>query len=291
MELNITVARFSAGRETKTRPLFQYDYGQILKFDLPNLPYAYEVHFANSEDEGESVTAIGNENGVLIPDSLLANGSSVWAWLFLHEDSNDGETVYKVKIPIIRRPEPDNEEPTPEQQSAIDQAIAALNAGVEAAEGYANDASQSADDADESSKDAEAWAVGTRGGVPVGEEEEQYNNNAKSYATNASNSARTAGEKAEEAKQAARNIEDLTVTAVTLPTGAEAYVEKTQEEGEPCNLEFGLPRGEKGEKGNVMFAAFYVDEEGDLCEVHDEEYTGPTFEIDEEGDLEVLIYE
>lgn len=291
MERNIIIARFTGSNSTKTRRMYQYDYGQILKFDLSNLPFAYEVHFSNAEQGGESITAIGNSNGVLIPDSLFTSGEDIWCWLFLHEDANDGETVYKVQIPVMMRPQPDNTEPTPEQQSAIDEAIIALNEGVEAAEGYANDAHQSADDADDSRKNAEAWAVGTKDGVPVSEEEEQYNNNAKSYATNASNSARTASEKAEEAKQAKQSIENMTVTAVTLPTGAEAYVEKTQEEGEPCNLEFGLPRGEKGEKGNVMFAAFYVDEEGDLCEVHDEEYTGPAFEIDEEGDLEVLIYE
>lgn len=185
MELNKTIACFTAGRQTKTKPLFQWNYGQILKFDLPNLPTAYEVHFSNEEFGGTSYTAIGNRNGVLIPDVLFESGDDIWAWMYLHEDTTDGETVYKVRIPIINRPQPDNTEPTPEQQSAIDQAIAALNEGIEQVEQYAEQASQHVDEADEFSQESEAWARGTKNGTPVTSEDEQYENNAKFYAEKA----------------------------------------------------------------------------------------------------------
>lgn len=129
MEQNLTIARFSYGNETKTRPLYQYNYGQVLKFEL-DLPTAYEVHFANAEN-GTSYTAIGNADGVIIPDVVFKSGETIYAWVFLHEGEDDGETVYKAIIPIIRRAEPSNDIPTPHQQTAIEEAISALNEAVE----------------------------------------------------------------------------------------------------------------------------------------------------------------
>lgn len=51
-------------------------------------------------------------------------------------------------------------------------------------------------------------------------------------------------------------------------------------------------QGLKGDKGNTLFAAFFLDPETGLlsCEV-DEEYNGPTFEIDASGKLNVIIGE
>lgn len=43
-------------------------------------------------------------------------------------------------------------------------------------------------------------------------------------------------------------------------------------------------------RGNLMYAAFWLDPEtGDLYMYTDDEYTGPTFRLNENGDLEVLI--
>jgi len=60
---------------------------------------------------------------------------------------------------------------------------------AEDAEGYASEAESARDEAvnagtsaSENAELAEAWAVGTKGGVPVSEEEEQHENNAKYYA-------------------------------------------------------------------------------------------------------------
>lgn len=121
---------------SKTAPLYQYDYGQTLEFDGFDLPSAFEVQFSNDPD-GEAVTQIGADNSVLIPDAMLLTGKNVYAWLFLHQGENDGETVYYIEIPVTERAEPTHEEPTPVQQSEITQAIAVLNAGVEAAENSA----------------------------------------------------------------------------------------------------------------------------------------------------------
>ena len=116
---NILKVKF--GKETKivTKPLYQYDYGQVLKFlDLP-LPSAYEVHFSNYE-HGESTTQLATSNEVSIPDIYLQSGRPVYVWVYIHTGLNDGETEYQITIPVIKREKPTDEEQTPEEQSIID---------------------------------------------------------------------------------------------------------------------------------------------------------------------------
>jgi len=172
---NIVRVWFGNRNIVSAKASYQYNYGQILKFeDLP-LPQAYEVHFSNTDTTGTSVTQIGDANGVTIPDAVFLSGQNIYAWIFLHTGADDGETMFKVIIPILKRARPTDLEPTPVQQDAITQAIAALNVAVE----------QTAEDvisADASAKDSEAWAVGTRGDVPVESDDPTYENNSKYYA-------------------------------------------------------------------------------------------------------------
>lgn len=127
---NVVTARLSSrDRIIETPPLYQYDYGQILKFTEIDLPATYEVHFGNSP-YGNAVTVLGDENGVAIPDMYLTTGDAVHAWLFLHTGENDGETMYHVMIPVRMRPEVTDVPPTPVELSVITQTIAILNAGV-----------------------------------------------------------------------------------------------------------------------------------------------------------------
>ncbi len=69
---------------------------------------------------------------------FLTSGKSINAYIYLHAGDDDGETEYKITIPVLTRPQPSDIEPTPEQQSVIDQllaelrsAVASLNAAVE----------------------------------------------------------------------------------------------------------------------------------------------------------------
>ena len=196
----ITVSLSTCMTANTAMPIYQYDYGQILLIEGIELPTAYQVHFSTSETGGTSVTQIGDADGVLIPDTLLATGKTIYAFIYLHEGDSDGETEYKITIPVIKRPQITDEVPTPAQQSAIDQAIEALNAGVEAAEGFADNAEESAQLAAEkaqeaygSSEDSEAWAVGQRGGVDVAVSDETYHNNSKFYSEVAEQSAASSG--------------------------------------------------------------------------------------------------
>lgn len=161
MTTNIVNALFGAQRESTTRALHQYDYGQRLIFADLQLPQAYEVHFGNDPYDGETVTQIGDSTGVVIPDACLLTAGYVYAWVFLHTGEDDGETRYLAKIPVTARSEPTNLEPTPVQQDAITEAIAALNTAVEQtaadvilADNYANDARGYAESAEESAAEA-----------------------------------------------------------------------------------------------------------------------------------------
>ena len=123
---NIIIANFNNNESfAAAGPLWQYDYGQILQITGLDLPDAYQVHFCNKGDL-TTIEMIGDAGGVAIPDNLLATGLPIYAYVFLHAGEEDGETLYKVIIPVNKRPVPANNIPTPTQQSAIDQAIAAL---------------------------------------------------------------------------------------------------------------------------------------------------------------------
>lgn len=106
-----------------SRPLYQYDYGQKLKLSGIHLPEMYEVHFSKSRS-GTSVTVIGDESGVDIPDSLLETEGEVIAWVYLHTTEDDGETKYEITIPVKGRAQPTHEDPTPVQQTEIERLIA-----------------------------------------------------------------------------------------------------------------------------------------------------------------------
>ena len=156
--LNITTASFGGLREVATSPLWQYDYGQILQIDGLDLPQAFEVHFSNSRKSGETITQIGTDNQVTIPDMYLTSGADIYCFIFLHDGLTDGETEYVIKIPVRERPEPSDIEPTPEQQDAITEAIAALNVAVTQTGQDVISADASAKAAAQSADEAEGWA-------------------------------------------------------------------------------------------------------------------------------------
>ena len=126
---NITTIKF-CGRLAQSAALYQYDYGQRLVFQNIELPQTYEVHFANDGDT-ETITMLGDGDGVLVPDELLLTGKNIKAYIYLHAGEDDGETEYCATIPVAARPEPSDVEPTPVQQNIIEQAIAKLTEAVE----------------------------------------------------------------------------------------------------------------------------------------------------------------
>lgn len=129
--MNTTTAVFSSGRRyaTAQTSLYQWDYGQLLIISGLDLPSPFEAHFCN-EGDVETVTMLGNDNMVTIPDQFLVSGKSINAYIYLHAGDDDGETEYKITIPVLTRPQPSDIEPTPGQQTVIDQLLAELRSAV-----------------------------------------------------------------------------------------------------------------------------------------------------------------
>jgi hypothetical protein len=193
--LNVTRAAFGGLREVTTAPLWQYDYGQILEITGLDLPQAFEVHFSNSRKSGETITQIGTDNQVTIPDMYLTSGADIYAFVFLHDGTDDGETEYVIKIPVRERPEPSDIEPTPVQQDVITEAIAALNDAVE----------QTGEDKAATAALAEAAAASSLVATEAAQSAQGSATAASTSATTASNAAATATTKASEAATSAAN--------------------------------------------------------------------------------------
>lgn len=187
---------------TASESLWQYDYGQILHIKGLDLPSTYAVHFSNSISSGSAETMVVSGNSIRIPDVYLRNGCAVQVFIFISAGEDDGETEYRITIPVIKRPIPDDIEPTPEEERLIDQLLAALNAGVTLATAKAEDASDSADSAAQSAQDAaDSAAAAAASEVNAAESE----TNAADSATSASASAYTSTQKATEAAESAAN--------------------------------------------------------------------------------------
>lgn len=109
---DIITATFSGLRRTRTHALFKYDTNVILKFEGLDLPTVYEVHFSNYDNVGTTITMLGDENGVAIPNELLETGYTVYAWIYLHANVGNGMTKYTAEIPVKVRPKPEEYEPS-----------------------------------------------------------------------------------------------------------------------------------------------------------------------------------
>lgn len=208
---NTLVARFGGYKTVTTASLWQYDYGQKLKLEGLSLPEAYEVHFSKSDVTGSSITQIGTAEGVTIPDELLLSSGPIYVWVYLHNGDSDGETEYKMTIPVSARVRPTNDEPTPVEQSAITEAIAALNVAVE----------ETAADVLE----VEGYTFGTQNGEPVSSDSLYFENNAKHF-KEASESAKDASVLARQQSESAR---DASVTAKNQSISAKQAAESARD--------------------------------------------------------------
>ena len=219
---NIINAVFGSGICAVTTSAYRANYGMKLRFSGIELPTAFECDFSNYDtSNNDSITLIGQNGEVQIPDQLWDSGLNIYAYVYLHPTDDSGVTVYTVTIPVLGRPNRIEEQPTPHEQSVIEQAISALNDAVEAtaadvetttanaqaaaqseanALSYANQASASAGAALASQNAAESAAqhVDEQIDVAAG-----YAENAAVSAAQAAQSATDAATSADRAEQAA----------------------------------------------------------------------------------------
>lgn len=258
-ENHVIVAGYAAGGYTKTRPAFQYDYGQELQLQgFPELPASFEMHF--SIGMGQAITRIGTDGAVAVPNACLERFGTLTAWLFLHDAETDGETKYVIEIPVRSRAKATDQEPTPAEQSVITEAIAALNAGVtaaEAAQSAAEDAKGAAESARDAAETAQGKAEDAQGAAETAqdkaEDAQAAAEEAQGKAEDAKEAAETAQGKAEEAQEAAEAAVEaydaMTAEATTLQPGSSATAEIDHSGDHPVLL-LGLPQGATGSKGD-----------------------------------------
>ena len=135
---HVITAYYRPGPFTEIAPQYQYNSGQVLRLEeFKDIPEYFEMHFSNDRKAGKSTTVIGHNNLVQIPDQYFTKGLDIWAWLYL-TDGAGAETMYTIKIPVIRRPGGGGMNIDDDQREMISELIDALNNGVARAEAAAD---------------------------------------------------------------------------------------------------------------------------------------------------------
>lgn len=96
------IVTYSKSKQSVSRVLHQYDYGQVLVFEGEGFPELNEFHFSN-EGDIKTTVVFGNNQGVRIPDKYLKTGKDIIVYAYSHVRACDGESVYKVLIPVEER--------------------------------------------------------------------------------------------------------------------------------------------------------------------------------------------
>lgn len=233
---NIVYAVFTESRFAQTKPVFQYDRGQVLicQGDV-ELPENYQVHFANSREATKSFIQLGTSEGVTIPNAVLTSGQDAYAWFYIADNETSSKTKYEVFIPVRNRASTDEDEDiTPEERSIIEEAIEALNeavaktaqdvidadASAQSASGYADDAQTQAENAQQSATDAGTYAANA----------EDSATDAQTYATNAQRYANTAHNEAGRAATQASQAVTSALSQISFDINSDGCIVYTQPE-------------------------------------------------------------
>lgn len=196
----------------RTRSIWQYDYGQVLKILSGGvvLPNFLEVHFSLSRENEKCITRIGTTvNGVTevqIPNELLNTENKthdyfIYAFIYVSTEKY-GNTKCEIIIPVKSRIKPENpsEEPLPEP-NIFHETVEAVNAAAD----RAKMAEQSAK---ESATEAGKYAASASDSAVTAEKTKE-------------DALRKVGEKKREAIEAIQNQEETSVGKITTHTDGE----------------------------------------------------------------------
>ena len=137
----ITAFFDGAYRSVTSQTAYLHDYGQTLRVLGIDLPAVVEAHFA-LEESGASVLRAGTcADGITlipIPDSCLEDVGSFYCYIY-DRTATSGKTVYKIKIPVLKRADMPTETTDPSEQDVayFEQVLAQMEALAERAEAAA----------------------------------------------------------------------------------------------------------------------------------------------------------
>lgn len=122
-------------RSVSSQAAYLHDYGQTLRVVGLNLPSVVEAHFALEESGGSTLRAGSCSDGITtipIPDSFLEEVGSFFCYIFDRGDTS-GRTVYKIKIPVLKRADMPTEttEPSEQDVSYFEQVLAQIEEKAE----------------------------------------------------------------------------------------------------------------------------------------------------------------
>lgn len=210
---------FGARKRASTQPInYQYDITQILVIKGLPLPEYYEVDFCNEKD-ATTITIVGTEDGVAIPDNFLRTGKPIKAYVVISGSGGDVQTRYEITIPVDARPARTDIKPTPAEQLQIDSLVSAMNDAVDDARGSATAAATSEEHAaasEEAASNSEANALA-------------YKNAASESANSATNSARNALNSANSAYQSANSASRSAANALVSEQNAAASAQAAEQ--------------------------------------------------------------
>lgn len=201
--------------------LWQYNYGQVLRFQGGNLNKVQEIQFAFFETGADSLTRFGvTKDGVtdvVIPDTMLENNDSevdypVYVFIY-NRDETSGETVDKFVLNVLARSKPEHTGGSDDEE-IFHKAIEAVRESAERAETAEQKSAQHAEqtkaDAIKTGEDRTAIAELVESVSGIGEQVEtvkEYKDQAQTAASNAVLSEQASEQAKESALQAQANAE------------------------------------------------------------------------------------
>ena len=196
----------------RTRSIWQYDYGQVLKILSGGvvLPNFLEVHFSLSRENKKCITRIGTTvNGateVQIPNELLNTENKthdyfIYAFIYVSTEKY-GNTKCEIIIPVKSRIKPENPSEDPETDPDLfRETVVAVNASAERAK-------MAEQNAKESATEAGKYAASASDSAVTAEKTKE-------------DALRKVGEKKQEAIEAIQNQEETSVGKLTTHTDGE----------------------------------------------------------------------
>lgn len=223
----------------RSKSIYQYDYGAVLRLQGANLPTAVEIQFSFEERGGKSKSRIGiTKDGVtdvVIPDLFVENDFTsedykIYVFVYL-TDENSGRTEYKITIPVKSRPELEAFD-KPEDAELFREAIAEVNKSAESARqaqtakdesvAAAKEAKQSAQEASTFAQEAQTNANESEELANIAGSAAKASISAKEIAVSAANSADS------NALAASRSAQEAQTSAEQADTAAKSANESKQ---------------------------------------------------------------